>query len=220
VGRIVKLLLCKDEYKKAVSRSEITIALKGEGLDKNVNVNALIQSAEKRFLHVFGFELVTCSKAETSFDATLSQSTQVHRARQHNRVLTVWTDLSVLHDCALHSHVAHDCALHSHVAYNCALHSHVAHDCALHSHAAHVSVLSTSDLFLASITFLSTLVQGRKGGEKLYILRNALKTSAGDQVLVDCTRHAQMWLPLHAIRGFLRKFELIRLKPIFLRTLS
>jgi len=200
VGRIVKLLLCKDEYKKAVSRSEITIALKGEGLDKNVNVNALIQSAEKRFLHVFGFELVTCSKAETSFDATLSQSTQVHRARQHNRVLTVWTDLSVLHDCALHSHVAHDCAL--------------------HSHAAHVSVLSTSDLFLASITFLSTLVQGRKGGEKLYILRNALKTSAGDQVLVDCTRHAQMWLPLHAIRGFLRKFELIRLKPIFLRTLS
>jgi len=150
VGRIMKLLLCKDEYKKAVSRSEITIALKGEGLDKNVNVITLIQSAEKRFLHVFGFELVTCSKADTFVDATCSQLTQVHRARQHNRVLTVWTDLSVLHDCALHSHdcalhshVAHDCALHSHVAHDCALHSHVAHDCALHSHAAHVSVLST-----------------------------------------------------------------------------
>ena len=78
VNRIVKLMLCKDENKRAVSRSEILTALKGEGVSSGqANVNMLIESAKKRFKHVFGFDLVEGSKSELYADAVFSQASQV-----------------------------------------------------------------------------------------------------------------------------------------------
>ena len=78
VNRIVKLMLCKDESKRAVSRSEISLALKAEGVPTgSANVNALMDSAKKRLRHVFGFELIECQKSEEYADAVKSQASQV-----------------------------------------------------------------------------------------------------------------------------------------------
>jgi hypothetical protein len=78
VNRIVKLVLSKDVFKKAVSRSEISIALKGEGVPTSGgNVNSLIAGAKQKLKHVFGFELAECSKDSLYFGEVLSQNTQV-----------------------------------------------------------------------------------------------------------------------------------------------
>ena len=75
VNRIVKLLLCKDGQKKAVSRGDIFVAIKAEGVPAGAaNVNALIEGARKKLKHVFGFELVEGSKSELYCDTTYSHS--------------------------------------------------------------------------------------------------------------------------------------------------
>ena len=78
VNRIVKLMLSKDESKRAVSRGDISAALKAEGVPAgNANVNSLIESAKKRLRHVFGFELKEGTKSELHADAVFSQASQV-----------------------------------------------------------------------------------------------------------------------------------------------
>lgn len=83
VNRIIKLMLCKDEYKRAVSRNEITTALKGDGVPAGgANVKFLMASATKRLKHVFGFELVEGSKSELYSDAFFSQASQAKKTQE------------------------------------------------------------------------------------------------------------------------------------------
>ena len=90
VNRIVKLLLCKDEQKKAVSRGDISVAIKAEGVPAGAaNVNALIEGARKKLKHVFGFELVEGSKSELYCDTTYSQQSQVMLQRSQSLFATL-----------------------------------------------------------------------------------------------------------------------------------
>ena len=83
VNRIVKLLLCKDEYKCAVSRKDLSDALKGEGVPGGqANVNALVEGAKKKIKHVFGFEVVEGAKSELYAGESFTQNTQAKQANQ------------------------------------------------------------------------------------------------------------------------------------------
>ena len=83
VNRIIKLVLSKDVFKKPVSRSEISSALKGEGVPTSgATVNSLIELAKGKLKHVFGFELADGSKDSLYCGEVQSQMTQVtSRAR-------------------------------------------------------------------------------------------------------------------------------------------
>jgi len=74
----VKLMLSKDESKKAVAKSDISAALKAEGVPVGAaNVKAIVEKAKTRFMHVFGFELMEVDRAEAYADAAYSQHSQV-----------------------------------------------------------------------------------------------------------------------------------------------
>ena len=78
MNRIIKLVMCRDAFKKAASRSEIASALKGDGVPSSASsVNALIERARERLKHVFGFELVEGSKDSLYCGEVFSQNTQV-----------------------------------------------------------------------------------------------------------------------------------------------
>lgn len=78
VNRVVRLMLCKDESKKAVAKSDITAALKADGVPAGTaNIKAILEKATTRLMHVFGFELVEVDRAQAYADATFSQHSQV-----------------------------------------------------------------------------------------------------------------------------------------------
>eukprot|EP00802_Teleaulax_amphioxeia_P010765 Tamp_10794.p1 GENE.Tamp_10794~~Tamp_10794.p1 ORF type:complete len:306 (-),score=118.58 Tamp_10794:791-1708(-) len=83
VNRIIKLVLSKDVFKKPVSRSEISSALKGEGVPTSgATVNSLIELAKGKLKHVFGFELADGSKDSLYCGEVQSQMTQVKSGKE------------------------------------------------------------------------------------------------------------------------------------------